>query len=72
MALAAVGGGLGIALALGLLGGIQTVLPGLPVHVDLTYLMAALLVGTSTGLFSGLFPARRAALIDPVEALHAE
>ena len=72
MALAAVGGTLGIVLGLGVLTGLQTVVPGLPVHVDPTYLTAALLVGTSTGLLSGVAPARRAALIDPVEALHAE
>ncbi len=72
IAMAVVGGSLGIALGLGLLGVIHTIVPGLPVHVDLTYLVAALLVGTSTGLLSGVAPARRAALIDPVEALHAE
>ena len=72
IALAAVGGCLGIVLGLGLLGGIQTMVPKLPVYVDLTYIMAALVVGTATGLFSGLVPARRASLIDPVEALHSE
>lgn len=72
VALAVVGGSLGIALGLGLLAGIQIVVPGLPVYVDLTYLVAALFVGTSTGLLSGVVPARRAALIDPVEALHSD
>jgi len=72
ISLATVGGTLGITLALGLLGGIQTVVPALPVYVDPTYLIAALFVGVSTGLLSGVMPARRAALIDPVEALHAE
>ena len=72
IALAAVGGGLGVFLGLGLLMVLQAVLPGLPVHVDIDYLFAGLLVASSTGLLSGIMPARRAAFIDPVEALHAE
>ena len=36
------------------------------------FIVAALLVSTASGLISGVAPARRAARLDPVEALRAE
>ena len=72
IALAGVGAALGILLGIGILTVLRVFLPDLPVHVDLHYLTAGLFVATGTGLLSGVLPARRAALIDPVEALHAE
>jgi putative ABC transport system permease protein len=72
IALAVVGAALGVLIGLGLLTILQMILPGLPVHIDLHYLTAGLIVATITGLLSGVLPARRAAMIDPVEALHAE
>lgn len=70
--LSVLGGGVGM--VLGILGAfmLTLVLPGLPVYVDEHYLGVGLLVAVATGLISGVVPARRAVLIDPVEALHAD
>jgi len=46
--------------------------PGLPVRVPATYVVLSLVVSVLVGLASGLLPARRAAGLDPVEALRAE
>lgn len=58
--------GLGIALLLGFL------VPALPVRVPTMYVVMALTVSLLVGLFSGVMPARRAAHLDPLEALRAE
>ena len=70
--LSVLGGVLGI--GLGMLGAfaLTLVIPGLPVFVDVQYLVLALLVAIGAGLLSGVAPARRAIRIDPVEALHAD
>jgi putative ABC transport system permease protein len=46
--------------------------PGLPVHTPMQFVGAALVVSLGTGLASGVLPARRAAGLDPVDALRAE
>jgi len=43
--------------------------PGMPVYTPFYYIVAALLVSVITGLLSGVVPARRAALLNPVDAL---
>ncbi len=64
--------------ALGLLGGIgiarllRLALPGLPVSTPAEYVFGALALSFAVGLLSGALPARRAAGLDPVEALRAE
>jgi len=70
--LSVLGGTLGI--GFGMLGAfaLTLILPGLPVFVDVQYLVLALLVAIGAGLLSGVAPARRAIHIDPVEALHGE
>ncbi len=70
--LAGLGGLLGLAAGLGLCALLRTAVPGLPVQTPPTFAIAALLVSLATGLASGVLPARRAARLDPVEALHAE
>ena len=50
----------------------QVLLPGLPIHTPLGYMGLAVLVSIATGLFAGVAPARRAASLDPVEALRSE
>ncbi len=70
--LAALGGGLGVSLGVGLLLTLQGLVPDLPVYVDGSYLLLGLGMATVTGLLSGVLPARRATAIDPVDALHAE
>ncbi len=70
--LSLIGGVLGVAAGVGLARAIRLFLPGLPVQTPLRYVIAALAVSLVVGLLSGVMPARRAAQLDPVEALHAE
>lgn len=72
VALSTVGGALGLAGGLGLALLLRLALPGLPVHAPLPYIVASVLVSLATGILSGIAPARRAARLDPVEALRAE
>jgi putative ABC transport system permease protein len=71
-ALSTLGGVAGVAAGLGLLTVLRITLPGLPVHTPLAFVLAALAVSLATGLAAGALPARRAASLDPVEALRAE
>ena len=47
-------------------------LPALPLAINPGYLLLALLVSGLIGLLAGVAPARRAAKLDPVQALRAE
>jgi putative ABC transport system permease protein len=71
-ALATLGGVLGIAIGLG--GGLllRLVVPGLPLETPLRFVLAGLAVSAATGLVAGVGPARRAAALDPIDALRAE
>jgi putative ABC transport system permease protein len=71
-ALATAGGALGVLAGLGIAGLLRLAVPGLPVHTPLPFVVLAVLVSLVTGLLSGLLPARRAAALDPIEALRAE
>ena len=44
----------------------------LPMRVPLTAVVSAIGVSTSVGLFFGVYPARKAARLNPIEALRAE
>jgi len=70
--LTVVGGAAGIAAGLGIAALLRLGVPGMPVYTPPRYIAAALLVSLLTGLLSGVLPARRAASLDPVEALRAE
>ena len=70
--LTVVGGAGGVAAGVGIAALLRLAVPGLPVYTPPRYIAAALLVSLITGLLSGVLPARRAASLDPVEALHAE
>jgi len=67
-----IGGIGGIAVGLGLATLLRRVVPGLPVFTPPRYVVAAVLVSAVAGLIAGVLPARRAAALDPTEALHAE
>jgi putative ABC transport system permease protein len=64
------GGILGLAFGLGIAALLDTA--GLPMHTPVLFVVLALVVSLSVGLLSGILPARRAARLDPVEALGAE
>ncbi|WP_435099519.1 ABC transporter permease [Arhodomonas sp. AD133] len=70
--LATLGGATG--LALGAAGGqlLRVVVPGLPVHTPWEFAVAAIAVAGLIGLIAGAWPARRAADLDPIDALRAE
>ncbi len=70
--LATVGGAAGLLAGIGLANLLRAAVPGLPVHTPPELAAAALAVSLLTGLASGVLPARRAAGLDPVEALRTE
>ncbi len=71
-ALASLGGMIGVGIGLGICALLRTAIPGLPVHTPPEFVVAAVAFSLATGLLSGVLPARRAASLDPVEALRAE
>ena len=72
IALATLGGLAGIAIGLGLAALLRLAVPGLPVETPVRFVLAGLATSVATGLLAGVAPARRAAALDPIEALRAE
>jgi putative ABC transport system permease protein len=72
MLLSALGGLAGLALGVGITQAMHLLFPALPVHTPWLFAVLAELTAVSIGLLAGVMPARRAARLDPVEALHAE
>ena len=70
--LSTAGGACGIGAGFGIARLLHAFLPRLPVHTPVVYVVAALALSFSVGLLSGVLPARRAAALDPIEALRAE
>jgi len=69
--LAATGGVIGVLLAYGLVELLGTV-TSIPLKMPLDAVVISLFVSTAVGLFFGIYPATRAAKLDPIEALRAE
>jgi putative ABC transport system permease protein len=70
--LAALGGAAGLALGWGITGLLAVAVPALPVHTPWSYAVLAEVSAVLIGLVAGVMPARRAALLDPLEALRSE
>jgi putative ABC transport system permease protein len=66
------GGALGVAVGIGLGHAVRLLLPSFPFHTQSGFVAAALVVSLAVGLASGVLPARRAAALDPLDALHHE
>ena len=70
--LSTLGGLIGIGIGLGLCGLLRVAVPGLPIRTPPLFVAMAVTVSFAVGLLSGVMPARRAATLDPIEALRAE
>jgi putative ABC transport system permease protein len=72
MTLTAMGGIIGVLFAVGVSKVIAFLLPALPAAVPLWAVMAGLLVSVFVGLVFGVWPARKASRLDPIECLRYE
>ncbi|MBT8446078.1 MAG: ABC transporter permease, partial [Gammaproteobacteria bacterium] len=66
------GGLVGLVLGAGGAWLLGAAVPALPVHTPLSYVLLSEAVAVTIGLAAGVLPARRAAAMQPVDALRAE
>ena len=70
--LGGIGGIAGVILGTGGAWMLETLVPKLPTHTPMSYVVLAELLAAVIGLLSGILPARQAARLDPIEALRTE
>jgi len=69
--MALLGGAFGVAIGVGI-GKLFTIFVGLPSSAPIWAVLLGLVMATSVGIFFGVYPASKAAKLDPVTALRAE
>ncbi len=69
--LSGIGGLLGVLIAWGVAVMVRSFTP-VPMRVPITAVLIGVTLSAAVGLFFGIYPARRAARLDPIEALRAE
>jgi len=69
--MAAMGGAMGVLLAYGVCG-LAVATTSVPMHVPVSAVIAAELISAVVGIFFGVYPARKAAMLEPIEALRTE
>ena len=70
--LSALGGFMGLVLGIGGAWLLHLLMPAMPVHTPVSYILMAEAMAVVIGLLAGVSPARRAAGMEPLEALRAE
>ena len=63
---------MGLALGIGGAWLLHFLIPAMPVHTPVSYILMAEAMAVVIGLAAGVTPARRAAAMEPLEALRAE